>query len=173
MSVKPPKAEVARRWWHFRFVPIGDIGSPQVISALVADHAAGEAGQDGSQGRQPWPLCHVPIGRSCRAEGAIPENLGLRRWAAAGPFAAMTAVHPVTARAPDRTGVCCAGRSAPSQCEMVTGTGFSSPNQPDQEGTTANRASSGPESWPDAQCATIIRDCEESYGESRLRQNAY
>ena len=29
----------------------------------------------------------------------------------------MTAVHPVAARSPDRTGVCCAGRSAPSQCE--------------------------------------------------------
>ena len=26
MSVKPPKAEVARRWWHFRYVPTRDIG---------------------------------------------------------------------------------------------------------------------------------------------------
>ncbi len=51
---------------------------------------------------------------------------------------------------------------------MVTGTGFSSPNQPDQEGTTAYRASSRPDSWPDAQCATIVRDWEEAYGESWL-----
>ncbi len=41
---------------------------------LVVDHAAGEAGQDWSQGRPPWPLCHLPIGRGCRAEGAVPEN---------------------------------------------------------------------------------------------------
>jgi len=25
MSVKPPKAKVARRRWHFRFVPITDV----------------------------------------------------------------------------------------------------------------------------------------------------
>jgi hypothetical protein len=25
MSVKLPKAEVAKRWWHFRFVPTRDI----------------------------------------------------------------------------------------------------------------------------------------------------
>ncbi len=33
---------------------------------------------------------------------------------------------------------------AASQCEMVTGPSFSSPNQPDQERTTAYRDSSGP-----------------------------
>ena len=40
--------------------------------------------------------------------------------------------------------------SAPSQCEMVTGPGFSSPNPPDQERTTAYRDSSGPNSRSDA-----------------------
>jgi hypothetical protein len=25
MSVKRPKAEVARRWWHFRFVPLAEV----------------------------------------------------------------------------------------------------------------------------------------------------
>jgi len=25
MSVKRPKAEVARRWWHFRYVPLTEV----------------------------------------------------------------------------------------------------------------------------------------------------
>ena len=29
-----------------------------------------------SQGRPPWPLCHLPIGRGCRAEKLVPENPG-------------------------------------------------------------------------------------------------
>ena len=53
------------------------------------------------------------------------------------PLAAMTAAHSVASWSPDRKGVCCAGRSAPFECEMVTGPGFSSPNQLDQERTTA------------------------------------
>ncbi len=28
MSAKPPKAEVARRWWHFRYVPTTDSLEP-------------------------------------------------------------------------------------------------------------------------------------------------
>jgi hypothetical protein len=46
--------------------------------------------------------------------------------------AAMTAAYPAASRLPDRTGVCGAGRSVPSECEIVTRPGFSSPNQPDQ-----------------------------------------
>jgi len=80
----------------------------------------------------------------------------------------MTGLGRDTSRSPDRTGVCRAGRSAPSQCEMVTGPGFSSPNQPDQERTTAYRDSSGSESRSDAHCATIVGDWEEPSGESRL-----
>jgi hypothetical protein len=49
---------------------------------------------------------------------------------------------------------------------MVTEPGFSSPNQPDQERTTAYRHSSGPESLSDAHCATIIGDWEKPSGES-------
>ena len=64
--------------------------------------------------------------------------------------AAMTAAHPVAFRSPDRTGVCCPGRIAPSHGEMVTGPGCSSPNQPDKERTTAYCASAGPDSWADA-----------------------
>ncbi len=71
-------------------------------------------------------------------------------------------------RQPDRTGVCCASRSAPSQCEMATGPGFSSPNQPDKERTTAYRDSSGSNLRPDASCATIVGDWEMPSGESRL-----
>ena len=56
----------------------------------------------------------------------------------------------------------------PWQCEMVTGPGFSSPNQPDQERTTAYRDSSRPNSRSDAHCATIVGDWEEPSGESRF-----
>ena len=56
----------------------------------------------------------------------------------------------------------------PWQCEMVTGSSFSSPNQPDQERTTAYRDSSRPNSRSDAHCATIVGDWEEPSGESRF-----
>ena len=146
----------------------GQAGFAEGGRALVLDHTQGEAGQDRCQGRQPWPLCHLPIGRGCGAEGAVPKNPPPHRWAAAGPFTAMTAAHPIASRSPDRTGLCRAGRSAPSQCEMVTGPGFSSPNQPDQERTTAYRDSSGPNSRSDAHCATIVGEWEEPSGESRM-----
>ncbi len=136
--------------------------------ALVIDDATGEAGQDWRQGCGPRPLCHVPIGRSCGPEGTVPENPPPHRWPAAGPIATMTALHPGASRSPDRTGLCRAGRSAPSQCEMVTGPGFSSPNQPDQVQTTAYHDSSGPNSRSDAHCATIVGDWEEPSGESRF-----
>jgi len=51
---------------------------------------------------------------------------------------------------------------------MVTRPGFSSPNQPDQEWTTAYRDSSGPDSRSDAHCASIVGDWEEPSGESRF-----
>ena len=78
----------------------------------------------------------------------------------------MTALDPVASRSSDSTGVCCAGRSAPSQCAMVTGPGFSLPNQPDQERTTAYRDSSGSKSRLDARCATIVGDWEKPSGEN-------
>ena len=56
----------------------------------------------------------------------------------------------------------------PWQCEMVTGPGFSSPNQPDQERTTAYCDSSGPDSQLDAHCATVVGDWEEPSGEPRF-----
>ena len=56
-----------------------DAGLAEGSGALVADHAARKAHQSRCQGGQPWPLRHVPAGRSCRAEGTVPENLGLDR----------------------------------------------------------------------------------------------
>ena len=55
----------------------------------------------------------------------------------------------------------------PWQCEMVTGPGFSSPNQPDQERTMAYRDSSGPDSRAHAHCATVVGDWEEPSGETQ------
>ena len=68
------------------------------------------------------------------------------------------------------TGQVCAAQVEvrPSECEMVTGPGFSSPDQPDQERTTAYRDSPGPDSRPDAHCVTIVCDWEEPSGESRF-----
>ena len=53
------------------------LGLAEGGGTLVVDHAAGEAGQDWSQGREPWSLCHVPIGRDCCATKSVPEDLGL------------------------------------------------------------------------------------------------
>ncbi len=73
----------------------------------------------------------------------------------------------IEVRSPDRTGLCCAGRSMLSQCEMVTGPNFSSLNLPDQKRTTASRDSSGPKLRQDASCAIIVSEWEELSGESR------
>ncbi len=64
--------------------------------------------------------------------------------------------------------MCGAGRSPPSQREIVTRPGFPSPNQPDRERTTAYRDSPEPDSSSDAHYVTIIGDCDEPSGESRL-----
>ena len=93
------------------------------------------------------------------------ESMAIHR----GEVAAMTAAHPVASRSPDRTSVCCAGRSAPSQCKMVTGPGCSSSNQLDKERTMAYRASAAPDSRPDAHCATNVGNWGEPSGESRFR----
>ena len=53
---------------------------------------------------------------------------------------------------------------------MANGQESQSPNQPDQERTTAYRDSSGPESCSDVNCATIFGDWEEPSGESRLKR---
>ena len=68
-----------------------------------------------------------------------------------------------------RTGVCRAGPISPSRCEMVTRPSFSSPNQPDQDRTTAYRNSSGSNSQPDAHCVTIVGEWEEPSWESRFK----
>ncbi len=42
MSVKPPKAEVARRRWHFRYVPEAEVAMPaqEPFRALATDIAS-------------------------------------------------------------------------------------------------------------------------------------
>ncbi len=42
-------------------------GHSALLTNVVADDAAGEAGRDRSQSCPPWPVRHVPIGRSRRA----------------------------------------------------------------------------------------------------------
>ena len=64
--------------------------------------------------------------------------------------------------------MCCAGRSAPALCGVVTGPGFSSPNRPDQVRTTAYHDSSRPDSWSDDHPAIIIGGWEKPSGESQL-----
>ena len=41
---------------------------------MVAEHAAGKAGEGRCQGRPSRAVCHVPIGRGGGAEGTVPEN---------------------------------------------------------------------------------------------------
>ncbi len=94
---------------------------------LVTDHFAGKAYQDRRQGRAPWPLHHFPDGGGRHPKTSVRRDTSSDRRVAASPFAAMTGLGRDTSRSPDRTGVCRAGRSAPSQCEMVVGVRFRSP----------------------------------------------
>ena len=52
------------------------VGFAEGGRALDANHAAGKTGEDRSQGRPPWSLCHFPIGRGYRAPQPVPGNLG-------------------------------------------------------------------------------------------------
>ena len=54
-----------------------DFGFTRRGATLVADHVTGKAGQDRSQGRQTWPIRHVPISQGRRVENLVSENLGL------------------------------------------------------------------------------------------------
>ncbi len=126
---------------------------------------------------QPSGVCHISTGGGCAAEGAVANNPPSRRGAAAGPCAAMTAVHPVASRSA-RPARCVLRRSkcaltAPSQCPDCAPTvrkghwpDFLSPDQPDRERTTAYRDSSGPNSRSNALCATILGDSEKPSGEN-------
>ncbi len=50
------------------------MGAAAGSRALVADDAAGEADQERRRGREPWPVRHVPIGRSRRAPEPVSGN---------------------------------------------------------------------------------------------------
>ena len=103
------------------------------------------------------------------AEEAIPRLLiaefSSDRRAAASPFAAMTGLDRDTSR--DRpTGQVCAVQVEvrPLLCGMVTGPGFSSRNQSDQERTTAYRDGAAPGLHSDIHCATNVGDWKEPSG---------
>ena len=81
-----------------------------------------------------WPLHHFPDGGGSRPKSPVRRDPASDRRAAAGPFAAMTGLDPEAFRSPDRTRACCAGRGTPLQREIVTGPGFRSPNDPDEDG---------------------------------------
>ena len=71
MSVKRPKAEVARRRWHFRFVPTTDIGNALEDRPLVADYGAGKAHQDRREDRIAWALRDLTDGRDYHSASPI------------------------------------------------------------------------------------------------------
>ena len=141
--------------------------------ALVADHAQGEAGQDRRKDGPPRPLCHVPDGRDRGVGTDVRTDPGADRAVAAGPFAVATAAHSVASKSPDRTGVCCAGRSAPSQRKMVTGPRFSSQIRPNQVEAMAYRASAGPDLPRSPTCSNVLSDWTEPSGESRIKQGKW
>ncbi len=54
--------------------PEAVIGLAARDRALVVDHAAGEIGEDRGQSCPPWPVRHVPIGRSRHAPEPVSGN---------------------------------------------------------------------------------------------------
>mgnify|MGYP004066689907 CR=1 FL=1 len=44
---------------------------------LVVDYTTGKAGEDRGQSCPPWPIRHVPIGRSGGAAKLVPANPGI------------------------------------------------------------------------------------------------
>ncbi len=62
--------------------PIGDICVAAGGRTLVADHGAGEAGQDRCQGCPPWSLCHVLYGGIRSDTRHVSGNPTSDRWIA-------------------------------------------------------------------------------------------
>src|SRR5262249_53277302 len=54
----------------------GDAGADQ---GLVADDLEGQADQDRREGRQPWPLCHLPDGRGRHRTTNVPRDFAAHR----------------------------------------------------------------------------------------------
>ncbi len=54
--------------------PEAVIGLAARDRALIADHAAGEIGEDRGQSCPPWPVRQVPIGGSCHAPEPVSGN---------------------------------------------------------------------------------------------------
>ena len=140
----------------------------------MAHDAAGEAGEDRRECGQPSGVCHIPTGGGCGAEGAVAKNPRSRRWAAAGPLAAMTAVHPGASRCarqdrcvPRRSKGALTGRPqrVPHCAKWSRGRDTHRQVSPIESGP-AYRDSLGPNSRSDAHCATILGDSEKPSGEN-------
>ncbi len=104
-----------------------ELGTGLAQIALVAGLAARTPDQDRRAAGAPWSLRHLPDGGGRHPKTSVRRDTSSDRRVAASPFAAMTGPGRDTSRSPDRTGVCRAGRSAPSQCKMVVGVRFRSP----------------------------------------------
>ena len=63
-----PCARLQPRQFH------ANAGDAQGGGAVVTHKPAREAGQDRCQGRQPWPLRHLPNGRGCSVASDVPGN---------------------------------------------------------------------------------------------------
>ncbi len=73
MSALPPKADI--RTAVEKGLLMTQSGHSALLTNVVADDAAGEAGRDRSQSCPPWPVRHVPIGRGRRAWNLFREIL--------------------------------------------------------------------------------------------------
>jgi hypothetical protein len=82
------------------------------------------------EGRLPWTLIGVPVGRGCGAKEPVGRDPAADRRFAAGFFAAMTGLGQETCRSPERRATPSERRGAPSQHEMITAPAVKSPYQP-------------------------------------------
>ncbi len=77
MSALPPKADP--NGYGAGCPLMTQSGHSALLTNVVADDAAGEAGQDRRQGGPARSVRHVPIGRGGGAEGLVPKNTAADR----------------------------------------------------------------------------------------------
>jgi hypothetical protein len=86
---RPPSAPRARLQPRQLYAHAGDA---EGSGAVVADQPAREADQDRCQGRQPWPLCHVPDGRGRGVAADVRGNPVVDRPAAGAACTGMKGI---------------------------------------------------------------------------------
>ena len=74
MTALEPTPVANPRIWALSPVASIDVDVDRGGRTLVADHAAGEIGEDRSESCAPRPVRHVPTGRGGSIEGPIPEH---------------------------------------------------------------------------------------------------